>query len=96
MAINDFGASFSNIWNVNTGLSGWFILLKEKTIIFLLYWFIILFIFYRFLLKYGNRQTFDIVSVFMVVYFFHGWIGAFFNLLILSFILIFFNKVRFK
>lgn len=96
VAINDFGASFSNIWNVNTGLSGWFILLKEKTIIFLLYWFIILFIFYRFLLKYGNRQTFDIVSVFMVVYFFHGWLGAFFNLLILSFILIFFNKVRFK
>lgn len=96
VAINDFGASFSNIWNVNTGLSGWFILLKEKTIIFLLYWFIILFIFYRFLLKYGNRQTFDIFSVFMVIYFFHGWLGAFFNLLILSFILIFFNKVRFK
>ncbi len=93
MAVRDFGAYTSEAWNANTGLSGWFVLLQEKSIVLLIYWGVLIFSFFSFLYKYANRQLFNIISVFMVIYLYHGWFGAFFNLMMLAFLVVFFNKL---
>lgn len=96
MAVYDFGAYSSEAWNANTGLSGWLVLLREKSILLILYWILIIICFFSFIYKYGNRQLFNVVSVFMIVYLYHGWFGAFFNLILLAFIIVFLKKIKFN
>lgn len=96
MAIMEFGANASQPWNTNTGISGWMVVLQEKSILFFLYWGGVITLFFAFLLKYANRQIFNVVSVLMVIYLYHGWLGSFFNLIVLTLIVVFLKKVRFK
>lgn len=96
MAVYSFGASASNPWNTNTGISGWFIILHEKSILFVMYWTLIIFFIFRFISKYANQQTFNIISVLMIIYLYHGWLGSFFNLIILSFLIIFLKRLKVK
>ena len=96
MAVYSFGASASNPWNTNTGISGWFIILHEKSILFVVYWALIIFFIFRFISKYANQQTFNIISVLMIIYLYHGWLGSFFNLIILSFLIIFLKRLKVK
>ena len=94
MAVRDFGAYSNDAWNANTGFGGWLILLREKSILLFLYWIILIFPLYMFLHKYGNKQTFNIVSIFTVIYLYHGWFGAFFNLILLVFVAVFLSKIN--
>ncbi len=94
MAVRDFGAYSTDAWNANTGFGGWLILLREKSILLFLYWIILIFPLYIFLYKYGNKQTFNIVSIFTVIYLYHGWFGAFFNLILFVFIVVFLSKIK--
>lgn len=96
MAVRDFGAYSSEAWNANTGLSGWLILLREKSIYLFIYWSLLIIPFFYFIYKYANRQFFNVISVFMIIYLYHGWFGAFFNLMFLAFIIVFLNKLKFK
>ena len=96
MAVRDFGAYSSEAWNANTGLSGWLILLREKSVFLFIYWSLLIIPFFYFIYKYANRQFFNVFSVFMIIYLYHGWFGAFFNLIFLAFIIIFLKKSRFK
>lgn len=94
MAVRDFGAYSTDAWNANTGFGGWLILLREKSILLFFYWIMLIFPLYMFLHKYGNKQTFNIVSIFTVIYLYHGWFGAFFNLILLVFIVVFLSKIK--
>ena len=94
MAVRDFGAYSTDAWNANTGFGGWLILLREKSILLFLYWIILIFPLYIFLYKYGNKQTFNIVSIFTIIYLYHGWFGAFFNLILFVFIVVFLSKIK--
>lgn len=94
-AIWDFNASTAEPWYSNTGISGWLVILKEKSIVFFIYWIGIISLLYSFLLKYANRQTFNMISVFMIVYLYHGWLGSFFNLMFLTLLVVTIKRVKF-
>lgn len=94
MAVRDFGAYSNDAWNANTGFGGWLILLREKSVLLFLYWSSLIFALYMFLYKCGNKQTFNMISVFMVIYLYHGWFGAFFNLMLLVFAFVFLSRVK--
>lgn len=93
-AIWDFNANSSAPWYSNTGVSGWLIILREKSIFFLMYWLSIISLVFLFLLKYANRQTFNMISVFMIVFLYHGWLGSFFNLIFLTIIIFIIKRIK--
>jgi len=94
MAIWDFNASSSQPWNSNTGISGWLIILQEKSVFFFLYWGALISLTFSFLLKFANRQTFNVISVLTIIFLYHGWLGSFFNLIILTFLVILIKRIR--
>lgn len=87
---DEFGGS----WNTNTGLAGWFLILKEGILFFILYWASLIFITYKLIYKYATKQLFLVISVFMLVYLYHGWLSAFFNLIFLAWFLVVIRKIR--
>lgn len=81
-------------WNLDTGLSGWLAVLG------IFFPFIIL---YSFLMVYGGVFVFSkfmgergclLISSFSLIYFFHGWFNAYFNLILYMFVFIFFYRFR--
>ncbi len=94
MAIWEFNASSSQPWNSNTGISGWLILLQEKSVFFFLYWGTLISLTFSFLLKFANRQTFNVISVLTIIFLYHGWLGSFFNLIILTLLVILIKRIR--
>lgn len=90
MVNNEFGSN----WNTNTGLVGWWVVLKESIIFFIVYWGGVIASTYYLIHKYATRQLFLVYSVFMVVYFYHGWLSAFFNMTFLIWILIFIKRIK--
>ena len=87
---NEFGGD----WNTNTGLVGWWIVLKESIVFFIAYWGGLILTTYYLIYKYATKQLFLVFSVFMLVYFYHGWLSAFFNLIFLIWILVILKKIR--
>jgi len=94
MAIWEFNASSSQPWNSNTGISGWLIILQEKSVFFFLYWGSLISLTFTFLLKFANRQTFNVVSVLTIIFLYHGWLGSFFNLIILTVLVVLMKRIR--
>lgn len=88
----EFGAS----WNTNTGLVGWFILLKESILFFLIYWLFLISVTYKLIYKYATKQLFLVISLFMVTYLYHGWLSAFFNLIFLTWLLVILKKIKLR
>lgn len=87
---NEFGGD----WNTNTGLVGWWIVLKESIVFFIVYWGGLILTTYYLIYKYATKQLFLVFSVFMLVYFYHGWLSAFFNLIFLIWILVILKRVK--
>lgn len=87
---NEFGGD----WNTNTGLVGWWIVLKESIVFFIAYWGGLILTTYYLIYKYATKQLFLVFSVFMLVYFYHGWLSAFFNLIFLIWILVILKRVK--
>ncbi|WP_372403804.1 oligosaccharide repeat unit polymerase [Acinetobacter piscicola] len=85
---------FNGSWNANTGFSGWFYILKEKSIFFISYWIFLTFFIYYFILRYATKELFFVISVFSIIYLYHGWLSAYFNMLILALFFIFINRLR--
>lgn len=94
MAIWEFNASSSQPWNSNTGISGWLIILQGKSIFFFLYWGVIISLIFSFLFKFANRQTFNVISVLTIIFLYHGWLGSFINLIILTLLVFLIKRVR--
>lgn len=82
-------------WNTSPGISGWFILLNERSLTVICY---LLFFFFAplyFFARYAGAQFFLIFNCFTVLYLFHGWFGAYFNFMFYGFILVTLLKARF-
>lgn len=86
--------AFGGSWNTNTGLAGWFLILKEGILFFILYWVSLIFITYKLIYKYATKQLFLVISVFMLIYLYHGWLSAFFNLIVLAWFLVILKKIK--
>lgn len=67
-------------WNINTGLVGWFFILKYESIFLVLYVIFLLIIPYYVLHRYSGGRVISVLACFSIVYLFHGWFGAYVNL----------------
>ena len=81
-------------WNTNTGLAGWFYVLNGKTVLMLFYWSILLSVVYAIVIKYGTKVLFNVVNVFVVLFLFHGWFGAFFDFIFFVILFTLINRFR--
>ena len=93
VAKNAFGGTG---WNTNTGLAGWYYILHEKFILLIFYWLVLLSFVYFIILKYATKTLFNIISVFLIVYLYHGWFGAFFDLLFFACLYTLINRCRIR
>lgn len=85
---------FNGNWNTNTGLVAWLIVLRESVLFFIIYWFFLILATYKIISKYATKQLFLVISLFMIVYLYHGWLSAFFNLIFLTWFLVISKKIR--
>lgn len=85
---------FNGSWNTNTGLAGWFIILKEGAFLFFFYWLSLIFITYKLIYKYATKQLFLVVSLFLIIYLYHGWLSALSNMIVLTWFLVISKKIR--
>ena len=69
-------------------------MLKESIVFFIAYWSGLILATYYLIYKYATKQLFLVFSVFMLVYFYHGWLSAFFNLIFLIWILVILKRVK--
>lgn len=74
-----FGVSEPS-WNINTGLVGWFFMLKYEAVLLVLYVIFLLIVPYYILQKYSGGKMISVLACFSIVYLFHGWFGAYVNL----------------
>ncbi|WP_429060093.1 oligosaccharide repeat unit polymerase [Aeromonas veronii] len=89
-----FGVS-NPTWNTNPGLAGWFVFLQEKIISLFLY-LILCFVFpLYFIARFGGGRLLLIFSCFTLLYLFHGWFGAYFNLMIYCVFIVFILKSKY-
>ena len=85
---------FGGIWNTNTGIVGWWVVLKESIVFFIMYWSFLIFVTYRLIYRFATRQLFLTIALFSIIYFYHGWLSSFFNLLFLTWLLVILKKIR--
>lgn len=80
----------------NTGISGWFFILQYRTVFFIVYLLGITLVPCIIILRYAGFKYFLLVSCFSLVYLFHGWIGAYTNMILylLAFVLFRFLLAR--
>lgn len=83
-------------WNTNPGLAGWLFILKQQFVFMILYLFLIVVIPFYFIGKYAGNAMLMLVTCFSITYLFHGWIGAYFNIVFYALLLIIVRKGRFK
>lgn len=80
----------------NPGISGWLFILQYKMVFFIVYLLGITLVPCIIILRYAGFKYFLLVSCFSLVYLFHGWIGAYANMVLylLAFVLFRFLLVR--
>ena len=66
----------------NPGIAGWFFILQYKTIFFAVYLLFITLVPSIIVLRYAGFRYFLLVSCFTLIYLFHGWIGAYANMVL--------------
>lgn len=92
MVLNFFGSE-NLAYSTNPGIAGWIVFLQEKSLFFIVFIVSMTFFPARFAFRYAGRTYFLIVYSFVFVYLFHGWIGAYFNLLVYMFAFLLINKI---
>lgn len=81
-------------WNIDPGLSGWSSIFGFFSILFIGFSAFFLWILFHFFAKvYGNKGIL-LISVFSLMYFYHGWLNAFFNMIIYGFFLYFLFRLK--
>jgi len=90
-----FGAS-DRAWNTNPGVAGWLFVLQERSIFFILYSIFVLLLPFYVIKRLAGDAMLMIVSCFSIIYFFHGWFGAYFNIIFYSMVLVFIWRARFS
>ncbi len=90
--INDYTIS----WNVDPGVSGWIGLLGFYSIYFFVFSFFLLIISYLIYKRMYGTKGVLLLGVFSLLYFFHGWFNAFYNVIIYGFIFFLIFKIKIK
>ena len=83
--VNLFFGSENLAYATNPGIGGWILLLQGRSLVFLSYIVLIVFIPGCYILKYAGPKYFLTLFSFVFVYLFHGWFGAYLNLVIYMF-----------
>ncbi|MEG1127661.1 MAG: oligosaccharide repeat unit polymerase [Comamonas sp.] len=91
--VSEFFGSDNLAYSTNPGIAGWFFVLKEKSLVFLIYLLAITVIPAIFILKFAGEKYFLYLMCFSFVYLFHGWIGAYFNMMIYLVLFVGFRKI---
>lgn len=81
-------------WNIDPGLTGWASIFSYFYFLFFIFVILLLFFSYNLYLKCYGKNGILLISVFSLLYFFHGWLNAFFNTIIYAFFLYFIFKAR--
>lgn len=83
-------------WNTNPGLAGWAGLLQERAMFLLIYVIGLLSSTYYFMYRYAGKRYLLLLASFSLVYLYHGWIGAYFNLCLYAVVLVIILRSRFR
>lgn len=81
------------VYATNPGLAGWFFVLQSKSVFFISYLIFIALILPRYVLKHAGLKYFSMIMCFTLIYLFHGWIAAYFNLMLYLLFFIFVRRV---
>lgn len=83
-------------WNVDVGIVGWMVILGWGGFVYVIFSVLLLVIGYRiFGSKFGLKGVM-VFGAFSLIYYFHGWNNAFFNLIIYAFLCQFLIRLQFK
>ncbi|CDS53582.1 hypothetical protein [Polaromonas sp. CG9_12] len=94
--VSVFFGSDNFAYSTNPGIAGWLFVLKENSIFFVFYLLLITFFPSILVLKWAGPKYFLLLMCFMLVYLFHGWIGAYFNFIFYLLMLMGISKLFFK
>lgn len=83
-------------WNANPGIAGWMFILQEKTVLLILYLFFVVVAPFYFISRYAGNTLLMLVACFSITYLFHGWFGAYFNIIFYGLILVFISKLKLR
>jgi len=81
-------------WNTNPGIAGWLFVLKEQFVFMILYLFFIMVIPFYFIGRCAGNALLMLVACFSITYLFHGWVGAYFNIVFYALSLIIICKTK--
>lgn len=77
----------------NPGIAGWFFILQYKSIAFCIYLLGITLIPCIFILRHAGFKYFLLVNCFSLIYLFHGWIGAYANMVLYLMAFVLFRRL---
>lgn len=92
--VEEYFGVINATWNTNPGMAGWIFVLREGFINFVIYMALIILIPFYMASHYGGARLLFFIFCFSIIYLFHGWIGAYFNLALWSVFIVFFSKIR--
>lgn len=81
-------------WNTNPGLAGWIFILQEKVVFMALYLFFVVVAPFYFIGRYAGSTMLMLIACFSIVYLFHGWFGAYFNMMFYGLALVVISKLK--
>lgn len=82
-------------WNTNPGVAGWMFILQEKVVFMALYLFFVVVASFYFIGRYAGSTMLMLIACFSIVYLFHGWFGAYFNIMFYGLTLVVISKLKF-
>jgi len=81
-------------WNINTGVVGWIYILKYESILFIFYIMLLLLIPYYVIARFAGKRMLNVLACFSIIYLFHGWLGAYVNLVLYACIISLLVNIR--
>lgn len=82
--------------NTNPGVAGWLYVLRNDVLLFIGYLAAITIPAYLFIMRNAGSKYLTLLGCFSLVYLWHGWIGAYINMLIYMLFFVFINRVSLK
>lgn len=80
--------------NTNPGIAGWLFVLRHDVLFFLSYLLVITIPAYLFLIRYAGIKYLLLLSSFSVLYLWHGWVGAYINLLMYMIVFVLIKRIK--
>lgn len=80
-------------WNTNPGLAGWFLILGIDRFFILFYLLVIMTFPFYVLSKYAGQKMLLLLTFFSITYLFHGWVGAYVDIVIYALLVVIVNKI---